>query len=254
MTSVKMLVLAKSYKNGGRCIAGKISEDQPDNKVRLGGWVRPALLDKQGNATAPITANEYMYIKGGFLKVLDIVDIPIHASCEVSGQPDNFVVKPSQKWSKHHHFRADCVFNITDVPTNIWLDTSTSSNQVTKAYVDAGGVSQSLYLIRPVSLKVTLLNEYDSWNSRYQKKTHASFFYHDVFYDKISITCPATRNMLKGRYPDEGEEGVTIELPDGDEYALTLSLSPLLESTGMHYKFVATVFDKSGSLQKDYAA
>ncbi|HAS6218543.1 dual OB domain-containing protein [Vibrio vulnificus] len=254
MNTVRVLILAKSYKNGGRCIAGKICEDLPDNKVRLHEWARPALLNQKDEAIDPITVNEYQYTNGDFLKVLDIADIPKHANCEVAGQPDNFVVKRGEKWSKHHHFRADCVFNITDTPVDIWLDSSTSTNKTTKAYVDAGKVSQSLYLIRPTSLKITLSNEYNDWNERYQKKTLASFYYNDVLYEDISITCPAARNMLRDSYPDEGAGAITMTLPEGDEYALTLSLSPILESTGMHYKFVATIFDKSGSLQKDYRA
>lgn len=254
MVTVKVLILAKSYKNGGRCIAGKICEDLPDNKVRLHEWVRPTILNNNGKAIDPITQNEYQYTNGSFLNVLDIADIPKHDNCEVAGQPDNFVVQKNKKWSKHHSFNAESVFNITDTPVDIWLDTSTSSNKTTKAYVDAGNVSQSLYLIRPASLRITLSNEYNCWNSRYEKKTLASFYYNDVIYENISITCPATRNMLRASYPAEGKNAVVMTLPEGDEYALTLSLSPIWEGTGLHYKFVAAIFNRSGSLQRDHKA
>ena len=254
MDNVQVVILSKSYKNGGRCIAGKVCEYVGENTVSLLEWTRPVLIDADGNAIGPITESEYQYTSGGYLQVLDIAHIPKLEDCTVSGQPDNFVVERRKKWAKHSHFRADCVFKIVEKPADIWLDAATQTNKVTRAYVKEGRVTQSLYLIRPESLRVTLSNKYNEWKKRYDKKALASFRYNNVLYEDISITCPAARKMLKERYPNDGGDDVTFSLLDGDRYALVLSLSPVLEATGMHYKFVATIFDSSGSLQKDFKA
>lgn len=255
MDTVKVIILAKSYKNGARCIAGKRCKSLPNNKVKVHEWVRPALKNTAGEAIAPITHNEYRYSNQvGYTQVLDIMDIPYADDCTVAGQPDNFVVSKNKSWSKSSRFRADCVFNIIDTPDDIWLDTNTTTNKVTKSYVDNGNVEQSLYLIRPTAFEITLSNEYNDWEERYQRKSLASFSYNGISYTDISVTCPAARKMLKDDYPPEGGSAVTVKLPDGDEYAIVLSLSPIFEKTQMHYKFVATIFDKSGDLQKDFKA
>ncbi len=252
----QVLVLSKSYKggNGKRCIAGKICKDLPDNKVSVHEWVRPVLIDKDGDAIGAITGFEYSYTNGGALQVLDIAHIPKYDTCKVAGQPDNFVVEPQKRWSKHHTFRADCVFNILDKPDDLWLDPQATTDQVTKAYVESGNVTQSLYLVQPEQLQVTLSNDYNGWNGKFEKKTRASFYYNGVLYENISITCPATRKLMEANYPAEGDASVSVGLPYGDEYAIVLSLSPLLKSQEVHYKFVATIFDKSGALQKDFKA
>ncbi|EJG1821194.1 hypothetical protein AAFM81_003818 [Vibrio fluvialis] len=255
MDNVRVIILAKSYKNGARCIAGKRCESVPDNKVRLYEWVRPSIINSTGEAIGPITESEYRYAnKTGYTQVLDIMDIPYGGDCDVAGQPDNFVVNKNQNWSKSGRFRADCVFNIVDTPNDIWLDSTTGTHQVTKDYVDKGNVTQSLYLIRPTAFQITLSNEYNPWEERYQRKALASFDYNGTSYSHISVTCPATRKMLKDDYPAEGGNAVNISLPDGDEYAIVLSLSPIWHTTEMHYKFIATIFDKSGKLQQDFKA
>lgn len=255
MNDVRVIILAKSYKNGARCIAGKRCESLPDGKVSVHEWVRPSRLNGDGEAIAPITSNEYRYSnQGGFTQVLDIMDIPFASTCTVDGQPDNFVVEPNRGWAKRSRFRADCVFNIVDNPNDIWLDASTTTQKVTKRYVDEGNVRTSLYLIRPTEFRITLSNEYNDWQERYQRKALASFLYNGTLYSDISVTCPATRKMLKDNYPPEGGNAITLTLPDGDEYAIVLSLSPILENTQMHYKFVATIFDSSGDLQRNFNA
>lgn len=255
MDNVRVIILAKSYKNGARCIAGKRCESLPNNKVRVHEWVRPSLLNKAGEAIAPITESEYRYSnQGGHTQVLDIMDIPYASNCTVAGQPDNFVVEKNKGWAKSSRFRAVCIFNIVDNPDDLWLDARTTTQKVTKRYVDEGNVETSLYLIRPTEFQITLSNEYNEWEERYKRKALASFNYNGTLYSGISVTCPATRKMLKDNYPPEGGNAITQTLPDGDEYAIVLSLSPILESTQMHYKFVATIFDRDGVLQRDFKA
>ena len=41
MEKITFVVLAKSYKPGGRCIAGKLAKLQDDNTLLIGSWVRP---------------------------------------------------------------------------------------------------------------------------------------------------------------------------------------------------------------------
>ncbi|CEO39117.1 dual OB domain-containing protein [Photobacterium kishitanii] len=251
MESIVMVLLAKSYKPGGRCIAGRRVKFIGDKKVALGDWVRPVAND--GTGKGALTRDMYIYEDGTEARVLDIVEVPIVRAFPLDGQPENHVVDENKKWKKIGNLNGDSILKATEKVASIWNDTTTESNKVTAEYDEQGLVLQSLCLIQPKNFMVTLSNEYDDYEGEYKKKIVASFNYLDVSYANISVTCPVVRLILKNKYPQQGKEPITMSLNKGDNYILCMSLSPRFGTEDMHYKLVATAFDFDGYLQRNYA-
>ena len=57
MNTLQMVILAKSYKPGGRCIAGKLVELLDNKSANIGPWVRLVSNDKTGHGSI----NEEIY-------------------------------------------------------------------------------------------------------------------------------------------------------------------------------------------------
>ncbi|UWZ99601.1 dual OB domain-containing protein [Vibrio splendidus] len=252
MASILMVLLAKSYKPDGRCIAGRRVEIVEGNKVKLGNWIRPVAND--GTGKGALRVEMYTYEDGSEAKVLDIVEVPISQAFPIDGQPENYAIDESKKWKKIKFLTSESIPRIKDTMESIWNDTSTDSYKVAAKYDEQGLISQSLCLIQPSNFMLTLSNDFDDYNNQYKRKTVASFDYLDVSYANMSVTCPAVRRILTNRYPNEGQEAVTLSLNKGDDYVLCMSLSPRFGREDLHYKLVATVFDFDGYLQRNYAS
>lgn len=252
MENLLMVVLAKSYKSGGRCIAGRLVEFTGDNAVKIGRWVRPVANDDTGHGA--LTDQMYLYEDGTETRVLDIVEIPVIRHFPIAGQPENYVIDDSKKWKKISSLHAECIPRIVENIADVWNDHDAESHIVTANYDQEGLISQSLCLIKPSNLLITLSNEFNDYEHCYKKKIVASFNYSGVNYENISVTCPSTRRILKNKYPNEGQEPVTMSLRKGDDYVLCMSLSPRFGHDSHHYKLVATVFDFDGYLQREYTA
>ena len=253
MSTLLLVILAKSYKLGGRCIAGRLCTYTDEKKVNIGKWVRPVAND--GTGCGSLTKEMYSYEGGGGeVKILDIVEIPIVEACPVAGQPENYIIDESRSWKKIGHLTPTCINNIAEDIDTIWLDANTISSEVTPSYDQSGLVSQSLCLIKPENLVVKLAFEYNSYENQYKRKITASFDYKNVRYENLSITCPATRKILTNQYPSEGEPSKDLTLNKGDDYILCISLGPRFGNNSNHYKFVATIFDFDGYLQDRYSS
>lgn len=252
MEKITFVVLAKSYKPGGRCIAGKVATYDKNNTLRIGSWVRPVPQDGTGHGS--VTSGMYCYADGTEVRILDVVEVNKVSEIDVPGQPENFVFDESVRWKKITSLRAESIRNITDSVESIWHVQGAETNIVTAAYVQVGGISQSLCLIQPSSLYITLTNNYNEYESKFKKKIVAGFNYNGVRYDGLSVTCPSTRRIFTNQYPDDGGEAATLPLKKGDDYLLCVSLSPPFGGSQHHYKLVATIFDYDGYLQGNYQA
>lgn len=252
MEKITFVVLAKSYKPGGRCIAGKLATITENNTLQIGTWVRPVANDGSGHGS--LTEEMYRYQDGSEVKVLDVVEVTKISTTNVPGQPENFIFDESTPWRRIASLRADSITNILDPMDDIWYENGVDTNIVTPAYDLSGEIKQSLCLIKSTSLLITLAQEFNDYERKYKKKIFASFDYEGVRYEGLSVTCPSTRRIFSNQYPEEGQSPVTLPLRKGDDYVLCLSLSPRFGGAQNHYKLVAAVFDFDGYLQRTYQA
>jgi len=250
--TLTVLILAKSYKKGGRCIAGKTVQMLGGGNIELGAWVRPV----SGSIVHSNAMNEtmYTYSDGSEVRTLDIVEMPIICNKPLAGQPENYLIDESQCWRKVGQFTASNVPCIVDDAADIWSETDVASNIVTPIYSQNHAITQSLYLIKPSALLVTLSNNYNDYSNQFKRRIVASFQYNGTHYNNIPITCPAVCRVFTNQYPQQGASPKTIALKKGDNYVMCMSLAPPFGKYNHQHKLVATMFDYDGYLQRVYAA
>ncbi|MCA1772917.1 MAG: hypothetical protein LC677_10015 [Halomonas sp.] len=194
MEKITFVVLAKSYKPGGRCIAGKLATLQENNTLQIGAWVRPVPNDGIGHSA--LSEEMYRYEDGSEVRVLDVVEVDKVSIAEVPGQPENFVFDESKPWKKVASLRADSITNILDTVESIWHEQGVDTNIVSALYDQSGEIAQSLCLVKPSSFVVTLSHDYNDYEGRFKKKIVADFDYNGVRYEGLSVTCPSTRRIF----------------------------------------------------------
>ncbi|MGP2360287.1 dual OB domain-containing protein [Acinetobacter junii] len=244
-----LLTLAKSFKVGGRCIAGKLIDFNSDKSSinKINQWIRP--IPDGTNPTASVPNNFCTLQNGDPLKNLDIIEINLIQTSNAQGQPENHFFDSSKVWRKVGKLNAETVFQLVENPHNLWLDPNCSSDRCTQSFINKG-VQQSLYLIQVTDLRITLSKELNEYDNEVKFKTLASFNFGNHKYDNLSITCPAIRKIHKNQYPEPGKPPKVLPLRNGDDYVLCISLGPLFNN--YHYKFVAAIFDRTGYLQETF--
>lgn len=243
-----VLILAKSYKPGGRCIAGKIVDKIENNIIYLSNWIRPIPVNTTPINSAPISCCTLQDNKA--LQTLDIVEVNFDQNLNVVGQPENYSFHGAS-WEKISFMTPNSICNLIEKPNSLWLESVNHSDFVTHKYVLDNSIAQSLYLIKVTNLIIKLGIEWDTFNNKNKYKIHASFVYNGVQYSNFSITCPALRKALKNKYPGQGQPDILMPLIKNDNYVLCVSLGPNI-SNNRHYKFVAAVYDFDGYLQRTF--
>jgi hypothetical protein len=244
-----LLTLAKSFKMHGRCIAGKLVSFSPNRQTieSINEWIRP--IPNGTSFTAPVPHNFCNLNNNQQLKNLDIIEINLTQPINIQGQPENHFFDPDNSWQKIGSLKPETIFQLVESPKNLWLDTNCTSDRCTPHFVN-NNVEQSLYLIKVNNLQISLSKENNTYNGEIQTKTLASFSFANQRYENFSITCPAIRKMLKNQYPEPNHPPKILQLRNGDDYILCISLGPLFHN--FHYKFVASIFDRTGYLQETF--
>jgi len=244
-----VVVLAKSNKCNGYCIAGR--EVYLDNEQYcLGSWMRLVSSDKASNGA--IFDRHLNDTKGKAVNVLDVVSVPVDKEQVVPGQPDNILIDESRQWMVEGQLDPTEIKSFVDMPKHLWQEDDFASHIVSSAKDDINYVPQSLYLIKPDNLVFTLSHEFNGYKGSYERKIRVSFLYAKQQYCNLAMTDPKVKKMLGRKYPQAGAEPVQMTLLKGDNYYLCVSLTPRFGEQQFHYKIVATVFDFDGYLQGHY--
>ena len=197
-----VIILAKSYKKGHWCFAGRELTTNADGKYEVQGWIRPVSSDEDSQGSI---FNEHCeYATGEQAKVLDIVNLPVERHMPAPGQPENWLLNECEKWEKISHQGSVDTSYFQDMPADLWLEQGIETDRISLAYEATVPIAQSLNLIKPEDFYVTLSNDLDDYEGIYKKHITADFIYNGIHYEHLSITDPKVRRMLNNQYPDEG--------------------------------------------------
>ncbi len=244
-----VVVLAKSNKCNGYCIAGReVYSDKGHHS--LGAWVRLVSSDKSSNGA--IFDRHFNETNGEPINVLDIVHVPVKRGNAEPGQPDNILIDESDKWTVRGKVAGKELTCFIDKPTHLWQQGNIASHVVSSLADDVNHVPQSLYLIKPDDLVFKLSHDMNEYTGRFDRKIRVSFRYNNQQYCNLAMTDPKVKRMLSRQYPSQGSEAKLVTLLKGDNYYLCVSLGPRFGVKQLHYKIVATVFDFDGYLQGHY--
>ena len=250
MYTKTIVVLAKSYKQGGWCIAGReINLDLKANTFDVsGGWVRPVSDDNAHHGA--LLDMHCAFADGSTPRIYDIVEVELQCPAPEIGQPENHSLT-GKAWNRINDITPDAIHAFSEDVPDIWLEDQ-SNNYVTDVYAQFGNVSSSLVIIRPSDFQIHLSNNLNEYTGEFKKETRGAFTYKGVRYTDISITDPAIRKMLRNQYPAQGYPEIVTTLNAGDNCYLCCSLAPAWGGNNRHYKLIATVFDFDGYIQRTY--
>ena len=246
----RIIVLAKSYKPGGWCVAGKEVDYQEGVIRSAGGWIRPVSGDEENHGS--LTETQCCVDGGGAANVYDVIDIPLSGHDPTPGQPENYRIEDGMPWQKVDYIAPGNVRQLEDTPNDVWLEGGIATDRISSEFDESGRVNQSLYLIRPEAFRVALSNDLNIFSGRYKKDIRASFTYCGTDYGHISITDPRVRKAFENLYPEKDGAHVEQHLPMGDNCLICLSLGPRFGGRQEHYKLVATVLDFTGYYQSNF--
>ena len=248
MTKKTIVVLANSYKPGGRCIAGKEITRADNNQWNLTHtWIRPVSEDLANHGSV----SEALYKIGGQdICLMDIVTVGLIGHSPAPGQPENWLIDASVPWFSYGQFDSSVCARLLDSPQDVWLDQldGITTAEVSLQYEQQGMIADSLKVIQPQNFQLHLANNYNEYEGRYKTKLTASFQYNGHEYSGLSVTDPVIKRILGRQYPQEGASEIVMPLNNGDAYWLCVSLSPRFGRQKKHYKLVAGVIDQSGYL------
>lgn len=204
MSSVEIVILAKSVKHGEHCVAGKC--------IKTGRWYRPVSTPDG----AELNNDQVMYknIHGTYsVKPLQKIQMGFLHHSPLIHQPDNYLVDGSL-WQQKYKINLDELNNYFDQPKSIWGQ----GNRVSYELIQSKEVNieQSLYL-----LQVENLNLYYNQD----KRRRASFTYNEVNYD-FAVTDPNFDKIMRENQDLKGALCISL----GEEY------------NGFCYKLIATIF------------
>lgn len=210
----KIIILTKSWKNGGYCVAGIDIETKK--------LVRLVSGDKKSCGALAymnmITKNEEI------IEPLDFVEITIKNETPLEFQPENILIDVNESWKKIKRYNnineviSACDFKDLNCDSKIFYD-----KHHFLVLNEMKEINKSLILIQ-----VDNLNFYI--NQR--KKIKVNFIYKEQCYNEMSVTDPDYLDRLPEK---EIEKAILV---------VSLPSDPFKTDTGdRYYKFVAKVFE-----------
>lgn len=204
MINRKLLVLARSKKNGNYCVAGKCIETKE--------WIRP-VSNLSGGA---LSINHIMYNdnEGRFIiSPRQIIEFSLTRQTPLINQPENYLINTIISKQEGPYLNSNEITNYLDNPKNLWgpgdrVNYSKIVNKLTT-------INQSLYLIK--ANNVTLYKGY-------RKQYRAKFIYNGISYD-LAVTDKQAEEF----YNENKSSSRVICISLGEEY------------NGACYKLVAAI-------------
>jgi hypothetical protein len=166
--SSRIVCLANSRRDGGRCVAGRESLESG----AFGKWVRP-IGDRPDHE---IWLSEQRYSDGHDARLLDIIEMRMTKHAPEGHQSENYILDSSYTWTKASRVSWDELSAAVErFPGALWLDgESTKHGQNDKvSETRAKTLSNSLILLELHNFVLRVANE-NSWN-RTQRKVRAKF-------------------------------------------------------------------------------
>lgn len=220
MPTKRIVCLANSRREGGRCVAGR----ELLGSRTLGEWIRP--ISSQETHAVP---RRERLCQGRDPRVLDIIDVRLLGHYPASPQVENWLIDTSRSWSRAGSFPLAQLDRFIDTSGPLWIDgyssASGANNQVPTSRAYELADSLRLVKVSPVELIV-----HEPWNKR---RVEATFTYSQCQY-RLRVTDP----VIEERYLNMEDGGYVL-----DDAYLTVSLGEPYE--GYFYKLVAAVILES---------
>jgi hypothetical protein len=233
MPTRRLFVLANSYKNRKRCVAGRVVT-WDGNQSHWGLWMRPVSRHDHG----ALSFDEIRLQDGCLPRPLELVDVPIVEREHEPTQPENWFIDMGKPWKRTGEWGRDIAERVVEEPKSLWVEPGIKTDRATDAYIRSLPNLQSLYLIRPKDFTIQIQTK--TWNGEQHKQQRAVFLYKRKEYN-LSLTDPIA---LDKYCPNSIHMDDQVIHPNcGDRCLLCVSLTPEFGEQEYHYKVVASVIE-----------
>lgn len=203
------VILTKSYKNGGYCVAGI--------DVNTSDWIR--FVSSNMTTHGAITEEMMSYGDGSCCKTGDIVKVQVIEPAPTPHQPENYLINENHYWKKEGVMDLDGLLNLHNCE-NAYYPFIFQDNW---SYIEdnaLGQVDQSLVMVEVSQLTINPVYN----GSPATRK--CEFLYRGHWYKYMSVTDPDYRN-----------DGSTVYIGS----AIIIASLPDTSSNGKFYKCIAKI-------------
>ena len=243
----EILVLAKSTKPGGFCVAGpEVLRAANGSRSLSRNWIRPVAMASDGEATRAIPAQ----LCANFA-VLDLITVDLSSHMPLRGQPENWLWQNTRACVTQPLEQLEVLDRLVDPHISPWNDPTTDrDDEISTVQIRAKADTRSLMLIAPQDLVFHL--ELQNRGFGLRRRVFASFAFNGGEYQRIPVTDPIITRIFAHQFPDTVGTTIDQRLNHGSNYWLTLSLSACFGRKKCHYMLVAAVIDQTGYLNRSY--
>jgi hypothetical protein len=225
----KILCLANSKKNSGRCVAGReVLAAGP------GPWVRPVSVRE----SEEVSENERQYKDGSDPKVLDVLDVPLVKHHPHACQTENWVLDDKSYWTKVGQVGWKELQGYVENPAALWINGQSTyhgqNDEITRAAADK--LPSSLFLVRTATVELKVMAPSAAFGNP-KRRVLGVFEHHGPTY-AFWVTDP----VIEREY---------LAKPDGSyklgESCLCLSLGEPFTKKGVEYRYklIAAIIQKA---------
>ncbi len=221
-----IICLANSYKNSGRCVAGKRFKSGANND----SWVRPISI-REGHE---ISEAERRYSNGELAEVLDIINVPIIAVQPHPYQIENTLIDNRYLWKLAGKITWDQLKLLAEPPLRLWVSWHHSchgvNNRVPENLLEHDQGSLKLIALENLVLRV---GPQTSLFGNTRLKIKGSFAYAGQRYS-LDVTDPIIGKYVEHKYLTDGtgEHNINFAL-------VCVSLGEVFN--GYAYKLIASI-------------
>lgn len=206
----EVLILTKSTKRGGYCVAGV--------DARSGEWIR--LVSPNAWSHGALTDEHMTCTDGSSCGPLDCVRVQIAHEVPVQHQPENILIDVNQKFEKLDTWTLQNVLRLH--PAENW-ETVYGNTEPFLTEETIAGINHSLILIHTDWMRIR------QWPTDSGKpKTRANFCFGGQWYNYIAVTDPEYYEVADGTILNSAY--LVVSLPDAPY------------DNGRYYKFIARIF------------
>ena len=228
----RIVVLANSVKNSGRCLAGKeiISKR---GEFELGSWIRVVGSEEGGEVLVSWMLEQL----GREPRLLDVVDVPLEGIVPLPDQPENWLMVRRAPWRDRGTLPMEELPKFLDHPLQLW---GTHKRDVEAGYVETMGEPASLYFIEPEvvgPVRAWTDKNLNESGSRIDKQhRRISLKYRRTFHE-FTVTDPLLQTECYPDIPLHGEDPLSVDVSLGGPTYVCISLTPPWH--GKQYKIAA---------------
>jgi hypothetical protein len=227
----RIVILANSMKNSGRCLAGKeLIRNGKD--IEVGSWIRVVGSEEGAEVQVPWMLDQV----GREPNLLDVIDIPLEGIVPLPDQPENWLMVRRAKWRERGTLPVQEIPKLFDYPLQLW---GTQKRDVEAGYVETMGEPASLYFIEP-----EVVGPVRAWtdkcandNGRMEKQNRRITLRYRRMFHEFNVTDPVLQTDCYPDIPLHGEPPLSVDISLGGPTYVCISLTPPWH--GKQYKIAA---------------